>query len=61
MEKTLMLGKIEPAGDSGLTPGSGDSLQAGMAIHSSILAWRIPGTGKLGGVLSMALHRGGHN
>ena len=28
-----------------------------MATHSSILAWRIPGTGKPGGLPSMGLHR----
>ena len=27
-----------------------------MATHSSILAWRIPGTGEPGGLLSMGLH-----
>ena len=27
-----------------------------MAIHSSVLAWRIPGTGKPGGLLSMGSH-----
>ena len=32
------------AGDSGSTPGSGSSLKKEMAIHSSILAWRIPWT-----------------
>ena len=32
-----------------------------MATHSSILAWRIPGTGEPGGVLSMGSHRVGHN
>ena len=29
--------------------------------HSSILAWRIPGTGEPGGLLSMGLHRVGHD
>ena len=28
-----------------------------MATHSSVLAWRIPGTGDPGGLLSMGLHR----
>ena len=28
-----------------------------MATHSSVLAWRIPGTGEPGGLLSMGLHR----
>ena len=32
-----------------------------MATHSSVLAWRIPGTGKPGGLLSMGLHRVGHD
>ena len=32
-----------------------------MAPHSSILAWRIPGTGEPGGLLSMGLHRVGHD
>ena len=32
-----------------------------MATYSIVLAWRIPGTGKSGGLLSMGLHRVGHN
>ena len=32
------------AGDSGLIPGLGRSLEEGVATHSSILAWRIPWT-----------------
>ena len=32
-----------------------------MATHSSVLAWRIPGTGKPGGLLSMGLQRVGHD
>ena len=32
-----------------------------MATHSSVLAWRIPGTGKPGGLPSMGSHRVGHN
>ena len=32
-----------------------------MAIHSSVLAWRIPGTGEPGGLPSMGLHRVGHD
>ena len=32
-----------------------------MATHSSILAWRIPGTAEPGGLPSMGLHRVGHN
>ena len=32
-----------------------------MATHSSVLAWRIPGTGEPGGLQSMGSHRVGHN
>ena len=32
-----------------------------MATHSSVLAWRIPGTGKPGGLPSMGSHRIGHD
>ena len=32
-----------------------------MATHSSILGWRIPGTGEPGGLPSMGSHRVGHN
>ena len=34
-----------------------DSLEKEMATHSSILAWRIPGTEKLGGLQSKGLER----
>ena len=29
--------------------------------HSSVLAWRIPGTGEPGGLLSAGSHRVGHD
>ena len=32
-----------------------------MATHFSALAWRIPGTGEPGGLLSMGSHRVGHD
>ena len=32
-----------------------------MATHSSVLAWRIPGTGEPGGLLSMGSHKVGHD
>ena len=32
-----------------------------MATHSSILAWRIPGTAEPGGLASMGLHRVGRD
>ena len=37
------------------------ALEKEMATHSSVLAWRIPGTGKPGGLLSMGLHRVRHD
>ena len=36
------------------------ALEEEMAPHSSVLAWRIPGTGKPGGLPSVGLHRVGH-
>ena len=38
-----------------------DPLVKGKATHSSILAWRIPGTGEPGGLPSMGSHRVGHD
>ena len=35
------------------------ALEKEMATHSSVLAWRIPGMGKPGGLLSMGSHRVG--
>ena len=37
------------------------ALEKEMATHSSALAWRIPGTGEPGGLLSMGSHRVGYN
>ena len=37
------------------------ALEKEMATHSSILAWRIPGTGEPGGLESMRSHRVGHD
>ena len=37
------------------------ALEKEMATHSSVLAWRIPGTGEPGGLLSMGSHRVGHD
>ena len=36
-------------------------LEKEMATHSSVLAWRIPGTGEPGGLRSMGSHRVGHD
>ena len=37
------------------------ALEKEMATHSSILAWRIPGTEEPNGLLSMRSHRAGHD
>ena len=37
------------------------ALEKEMATHSSVLSWRIPGTGEPGGLPSMKLHRVGHD
>ena len=37
------------------------ALEKAMATHTSILAWRIPGTGEPGGLPSMGSHRVGHD
>ena len=49
------------AGDVGLTLGSKNPLEEGMATHSSILACRIPWTGEPGGLQPVGLQRVGHN
>ena len=49
------------AGDTGLIPGWGRSLEESMATHSSILAWRTPWTEKPGGLQSMGSHTVGHD
>ena len=38
-----------------------DPLEKEMAIHSSILAWKIPWTEQAGGLQSMGSQRVGHN
>ena len=37
------------------------TLEKEMATHSSVLAWRTPGMGEPGGLLSIGLHRVGHD
>ena len=37
------------------------ALEKEMATHSSVLAWRIPGTAEPGGLPSMRSHRVGHD
>ena len=41
--------------------GHEDFLEKGMTTHSSILAWRIPGTEEPGGLWSMGSQRIGHD
>ena len=41
--------------------GQEDTLEKEMATHSSVLGWRIPGTGEPGGLPSMGSHRVGHD
>ena len=38
-----------------------NALEKEMATHSSVLAWRIPGTEEPGGLPSMRLHGVGHD
>ena len=37
------------------------ALEKEMATHSSVLAWRVPGTGEPGGLPSMGSHRVRHD
>jgi len=49
------------AGGIGSIPWWQDSLQKGMATHSSILAWEIPWTEEPGGLQPTGSQRVGHN
>ena len=49
------------AGDLGLIPGSGRSLEKKMGTHSSTLAWNIPRTEEPDRLQSMGSQRVGHN
>ena len=49
------------AGDWVQSPGREDPLEKGMAILSSILAWRIPWTEEPGGLQFMGSQRVGHD
>ena len=48
-------------GDPDLIPGWEDPLEKGMAMHSSILAWRIPWTEEPGRLQSIGSQRVGHD
>ena len=43
-------GDARDPGDTGMILGWDDTLEEGMATHSSILAWRIPWTEESGGL-----------
>ena len=61
---TVVKNKPANSGDSrdvGLIPGLEDPLEEEMATHSSILAWRIPGTEEPGGLQSMGSQTVGHD
>ena len=49
------------ARDSVSIPGSGRTPRVEMAIHSSILAWKIPWTEEPGGLQPMGSQRVGHD
>ena len=49
------------AGDTGLIPGLGRSLEKEMATHFSILAWEIPWTEELGKLQSTGSQRVRHD
>ena len=60
--EALQLTKTRPGADCGsdhelLITKFRLKLEKEMTTHSSVLAWRIPGTGEPGGLLSMGLHR----
>ena len=50
---------IEETGDRSL--GREDPLEKETATHSSILAWKIPGTEESGGLQYLVLQRVGHD
>ena len=43
------------------SPGQEDPLEKGRAMHSSILAWKIPWIEEPGGLQSVGLRRVGHD
>ena len=51
----------EDSRDMGWIPGSEDPLEQEMAIHCSILAWRIPWAEEPGGLQSMGQQRIGRD
>ena len=47
--------------DVGSSLGQEDPMEEGMATHSSILAWRIPGTEEPGGLQSIVSQKVGYD
>ena len=60
LKKTELVNKTL-AGEDRIRAKVGTSLEKEMATHSSVLAWRVPGTGEPGGLPSMGSHRVGHD
>ena len=55
-----LLAVARGVGDAGSVPGSGRSPKEGNGNHSTILAWRTPGTEKPDGLQSMGSRRVRH-
>ena len=58
---SVLKNPLADARDPGSIPGWEDPLEEGMATHSSIFAWRIPGTGEPGKLQSTGSQRVGNN
>ena len=61
VKNTTMNMKVYIALSDFIFPFHFHALEKEMATHSSVLAWRIPGTGEPGGLTSTGLHRAGLN
>ena len=55
------IGSLRVGPDFSLSLFTFHALEKEMVTHSNVLAWRIPGTGKPGGLPSVGLHRVGHD
>ena len=59
---TLLVKSLPAMWETGVQSlGQEDPLEKEMATHSSVLAWRIPGTEEPGGLPSMGSHRVRHD
>ena len=61
MHDTACLGPVHWDDPEGWCGEHFHALEKEMATYSSVLAWRIPGTGEPGGLPSMGSHRVGHD